>query len=278
MKLLNVGEPGAERAAMLDADGGLRDLGGYLDRVDAAALRAGALDRLGAVDPGTLPMVAEGTRIAPCVLDVPTFFCIGLNYAAHAAEAGATPPAEPIVFSKAISALAGPNDDLILPEHAQKADWEVELGVVIGTRAWQVSEADALSHVAGYCTVNDISERAWQIEGTGQWIKGKSAPGFGPIGPWLVTADEVADPGDLDLSLSLNGEVRQNSNTSDLIFSVPQIIAHLSRHMALMPGDVIATGTPSGVGMGCDPQRFLRRGDVMELEVAGLGRQRQEVR
>ncbi len=275
MKLMNVGASGAERAAVLDGAGRVRDLSGVVPRVDAALL-AGGLDAVRGVDVESLPLV-EDARVGPCVLGVPTFWCIGLNYAAHAAESGATPPAEPIVFSKAASALAGPEDELVLPASARKADWEVELGVVIGRRAWQVSEAEALAHVAGYCTINDISERAWQIEGTGQWIKGKSGPGFGPIGPWLVV-DEVADPQALDLTLSLNGEVRQASNTSDMIFTVAEIIAHLSRHAVLLPGDVIATGTPEGVGMGAAPQRFLRDGDVMELEVAGLGRQRQLVR
>ncbi|QPH52457.1 fumarylacetoacetate hydrolase family protein [Pontivivens ytuae] len=275
MKLMNVGAPGAERAAVLDSAGRVRDLSGIVERVDAAFL-AGGLDAVRGVDVESLPLV-EGERVGPCVLGVPTFWCIGLNYAAHAAESGATPPAEPIVFSKAASALAGPEDELVLPASAQKADWEVELGVVIGRRTWQVNEAEALDHVAGYCTINDISERAWQIEGTGQWIKGKSGPGFGPIGPWLVV-DEVADPQELDLTLRLNGEVRQSSNTSDMIFTVAEIIAHLSRHAVLLPGDVIATGTPEGVGMGASPQRFLRDGDVMELEVAGLGRQRQVVR
>lgn len=276
MKLFNFGEIGAERAGVVDGDGKLRDFSAHLPRIDVAAITDG-FDALTDIDLTALPLVEEGARIGACVLNPPTFYCIGLNYAAHADESGMPYPAEPLVFSKAASALAGPNDDLVLAPDALKADWEVELGVVIGARGWQVDAADAMDFVAGYCVVNDLSERAWQLEGTGQWIKGKSAPGFGPIGPYLVTKDEVGDPGALDLWLSLNGDRLQNSNTSDLIFDIPQIIAHMSQRMVLLPGDVIATGTPAGVGMGLQPQRYLRDGDVMELGVEGLGTQRQVV-
>lgn len=278
MKVFNFGLSGQERAGIVDAQGVLRDLSGHIAVIDAATIAAGLPQALAGIDIDLLPELPANTRLGPCVINPPTFYCIGLNYAAHADEAGMAHPSEPLVFSKAASALAGPNDDLTLPPDADKADWEVELGVVIGSHAWQLDEADALSAVAGYCVINDLSERAWQLEGTGQWIKGKSAPGFGPIGPWLVTADEVADPADLNLWLDLNGQRLQDSNTSDLIFNIPQIIAHMSRRMALLPGDVIATGTPAGVGMGLKPPRYLRDGDVMELGIAGLGTQRQVVR
>jgi len=231
---------------------------------------------LRAIDPATLPLVAEPGRIGACLASVPNFFCIGLNYAKHAAETGAEPPKEPILFSKATSALSGPYDPVVIPRNSEKTDWEVELGVVIGRETSYVSEADALDHVAGYCVINDMSERAFQIERGGQWVKGKSAPTFGPCGPWLVTADEVADPQALRLSLDLNGERVQDSDTSDMIFSVREIVSYMSQFMKLMPGDIIATGTPSGVGMGMKPQRFLRPGDVMELRIDGLGEQRQE--
>nr|MDA3887246.1 fumarylacetoacetate hydrolase family protein [Allgaiera sp.] len=213
---------------------------------------------------------------APCLAWVPNFHCDGLNYTKHAAETGSEPPKEPILFSKATSALSGPNDPIIIPRDSVKTDWEVELGIVIGKHASYITEAEALSHVAGYCTINDVSEREFQMERGGTWMKGKSAPSFGPVGPWLVTADEVPDPQNLDLWLSLNGEVVQSSNTSDMIFGVAEIVSYMSRFMELVPGDVIATGTPSGVGMGMKPQRFLKPGDVVELEIEGLGRQRQE--
>jgi 2-keto-4-pentenoate hydratase/2-oxohepta-3-ene-1,7-dioic acid hydratase in catechol pathway len=208
---------------------------------------------------------------------VPNFVCVGLNYAKHAAETGATPPEEPILFSKTTSCLSGPNDPVIIPRNSSKADWEVELGVIIGRDTLYVSEEDALDHVAGYCVINDVSERAFQIERGGQWLKGKSAPSFGPIGPWIVTADEVPDPQALNLSLSLNGETVQASNTDDMIFSVREIVSYMSQFMLLRAGDIIATGTPSGVGMGMKPQRFLKPGDVMDLTIEGLGAQRQEV-
>ncbi|MDE3029015.1 MAG: fumarylacetoacetate hydrolase family protein, partial [Paracoccaceae bacterium] len=231
-----------------------------------------------AVDPMTLPLVAEDARIGPCVGRVGKFLCIGLNYADHAAETGAPIPKEPILFMKATSAICGPNDDVLIPRGSEKTDWEVELGVVIGARAKYVSEADAMAHVAGYCVVNDVSERAFQTERGGQWTKGKSCDTFGPIGPWLVTRDEVADPQNLKLKLSVNGVMRQDGSTQTMIFGVAHLVSYLSQFMTLEPGDVITTGTPPGVGMGMKPQVYLRAGDVVELEVEGLGRQRQVFR
>jgi len=277
MKLLRYGAMGEERTGLLDAEGRVRDLSAHVPDLAGDAVSLAALDRLRALDPESLPLVEAPGRIGACLARVPNFYCIGLNYARHAAETGSKPPSEPILFSKASSALSGPDDPVIIPRGSVKTDWEVELGVVIGRAAYNVSQADALGCVAGYCVINDVSERAFQIERKGQWIKGKSAPSFGPAGPWLVSADEVADPQALVLSLSLNGEIMQSSGTHDMVFSVAEIIAYMSCFMRLLPGDIIATGTPEGVGMGRDPQRFLRPGDVMELTVEGLGRQRQEV-
>lgn len=276
MKLLHFGPAGAEKPGILDSDGKVRDLSGKVGELAGSGVSLEALDAIRAIDVASLPVVEEPGRIGSCVASVPNFFCIGLNYTKHAEETGAEPPKEPIIFSKASSALSGPFDPVIIPRDSVKGDWEVELGVVIGREALYVSEADALDYVAGYCTINDVSEREFQIEKGGQWIKGKSAPTFGPTGPYLVTADEVPDPQKLRVSLDLNGETVQNSNTDDMIFSVAEIISYMSRFMQLQPGDIIATGTPSGVGMGMKPQRFLRPGDVMEIEVEGLGRQRQE--
>ena len=275
MKLLRYGPPGRECPAMLDAEGQVRDLSAHVADLAGATVSLEALDRLRGINPADLPLVAEPGRIGSCLASVPNFFCIGLNYARHAAETGAKAPPEPVIFSKATSALSGPFDDVVIPRGSVKSDWEVELGVVIGRETLYVSEAEALSHVAGYCTINDLSEREFQAERAGQWIKGKSAPTFGPVGPWLVTADEVPDPQNLRLWLSLNGTVVQDSTTADMIFTVAQIIASMSRYMKLMPGDVISTGTPAGVGLGMKPPRFLKPGEVMELEVEGLGRQRQ---
>ncbi|MDG1288617.1 MAG: fumarylacetoacetate hydrolase family protein [Lentibacter sp.] len=277
MKLLRVGPVGQEKPACLDATGVIRDLTGVTADFEGEGVSLDALEALKGVDLSALPAVEGNPRIGAAVARVETFYAIGLNYAQHAAEAGMEPPKEPILFNKSASCLAGPNDALTLPKGSEKSDWEVELGVVIGKRAQNVSVEEALSYVAGYCVINDVSERAYQIERGGQWTKGKSAPGFGPVGPYLVTADEVPDPQALGLRLILNGEMVQNNFTSDMIFSVAEIIAHMSEFMALVPGDVIATGTPEGVGMGMNPQRFLRVGDVMELEIDGLGRQRTEV-
>jgi 2-keto-4-pentenoate hydratase/2-oxohepta-3-ene-1,7-dioic acid hydratase in catechol pathway len=223
-----------------------------------------------------LPVIDEPVRIGACLADAPNFLCVGLNYSKHAAEVGAPLPAEPILFSKATSAISGPNDPVIIPKGSEKADWEVELGVVIGRDVEHVSKADALSCVSAYCLVNDVSERAYQLERLGQWLKGKSAPTFAPIGPWLVTADDVPDPQKLDLWLKLNGETVQSSNTDDMIFGVAEIVSYMSQFMRLRAGDIIATGTPSGVGMGMKPPRFLKPGDVMELGIEGLGEQRQD--
>ncbi|EEX15665.1 fumarylacetoacetate hydrolase family protein [Citreicella sp. SE45] len=277
MKLMRVGPKGQERPTLVDAEGTIRDLSGVVPDFAGEGVSLEALDRIRALDPVTLPALPEGARIGACLASVPTFHCIGLNYAKHAAETGGKPPREPILFTKASSSLSGPNDAVILPPGSEKSDWEVELGVVIGKPCWQVSEADALSHVAGYCVVNDLSEREWQMERGGQWVKGKSAPGYGPCGPWLVTADEVPDPQALGLSLDLNGKTVQDSDTSDMIFSVAEIISYMSRFMLLVPGDLIATGTPSGVGLGMEPKRFLRPGDSLALRVEGLGEQRQEI-
>lgn len=262
---------------MLDAMGNIRDLSDHVGLLAGAGLARESLAKLAELDVERMPLVENSPRLGAPLDRVETFHAIGLNYARHAEEAGMARPEEPIIFTKAASSLAGPYDALTLPRGSEKGDWEVELGVVIGARAEHVSEAEALAHVAGYCTINDVSERAFQIERGGQWIKGKSAPGFGPAGPYLVTADEVPDPQALGLEMRLNGEVMQKSTTADMIFSVAEIISYMSRFMALVPGDVIATGTPEGVGMGQSPQRFLRKGDVMELEVEGLGRQRTEV-
>ena len=275
MKLLRFGPKGQEKPGCLDAAGNIRDLSGVVDDFVGESVSADALDKIRAMDVEGLPIVDANVRLGSCVASVPNFYCIGLNYARHAAETGATPPTEPIIFSKATSALSGPFDPVVIPKNSVKADWEVELGVVIGKRAEHVSVEDALSYVAGYCVINDMSEREFQIEMGGQWIKGKSAPTFGPTGPYLVSADEVPNPQDLALKLSLNGEVQQDSSTSDMIFSVAEIISYMSRFIALVPGDIIATGTPEGVGMGQNPQRFLKDGDVMNLGIQGLGTQEQ---
>ena len=275
MKFLRFGPKGQEKPGCLDSAGNIRDLSGVVDDFAGEAVSVDTLDKIRAMDLEGLPVVDGDVRLGSCVASVPNFYCIGLNYARHAAETGMEPPSEPIIFSKATSSLSGPFDPVIIPKNSVKADWEVELGVVIGKRAEHVSVEDALSYVAGYCVINDMSEREFQIEMGGQWIKGKSAPTFGPTGPYLVSADEVSNPQDLGLKLSLNGEIQQDSSTSDMIFSVAEIISYMSRFMALVPGDIIATGTPEGVGMGQKPQRFLVPGEVMELEIQGLGAQEQ---
>ncbi len=272
VKLVRYGNSGAEKPGAIDSQGRLRDLSAHLADIDPAALGDGA--QLASLPIEDCPLVEEPVRLGPPVARPGKFIGIGLNYSDHAEEAGMPIPEEPIVFMKATSSIAGPNDALRLPPAARKADWEVELGVVIGRAARNVTPEAALSHVAGYLVVNDISERAWQLEHGGQWTKGKSHAGFGPIGPWLVTADEIADPQSLDLWLKLNGEVMQTGHTGRMIFTVAELIADLSRYMTLEPGDIITTGTPPGVGMGRDPQRFLRPGDVMELGIDGLGSQR----
>ena len=277
MKFLRFGPAGAEKPGCLDETGAVRDLSGLIDDFTPATLSCETLDQFKGTALAALPQVPAGARIGPCVGAARNFFAVGLNYARHARETNNPEPEEPVLFSKATSCICGPNDPIILPRGSVKTDWEVELGIVIGRACEHVEEADALSHVAGYCTINDVSERAFQIERGGQWIKGKSAPSFGPIGPWLVTPDEVGDPQDLALTLSVNGETMQDSSTSDMIFGVATIISYMSRFMRLMPGDIIATGTPEGVGLGFTPPRFLREGDVVELSVEKLGAQRQTV-
>ncbi|MCC0043543.1 MAG: fumarylacetoacetate hydrolase family protein [Brucellaceae bacterium] len=277
MKLLRYGPAGAEKPGLLDADGRIRDLGGVVDDIAGATLGDAGLDALRQTDPATLPLVEGDPRIGPCVGRVGKFICIGLNYADHAAESGMELPQEPVVFFKATSAVCGPNDDTEIPRNSVKTDWEVELGVVIGTPAKYVSEAEALDHVAGYCVINDLSERDFQLHRSGQWVKGKSADTFGPIGPWLVTRDEIADPQTLAMYLEVNGHRYQDGSTRTMHFSVAKVISHLSQFMSLQPGDVISTGTPPGVGMGQNPQVYLKPGDVVELGIEGLGSQRQNV-
>ena len=264
---------------MIDPAGVLRDLSGHATDIDANMLGDEALARLRALDPSTLPAVTGSPRFGSVVGNIGKFLCIGLNYSDHAAETGAAIPEHPILFFKANSAIVGANDDVVMPRGSTHTDWEVELGVVIGTAAKYVSEEDALNHVAGYCIVNDVSERHFQTQLTGQWTKGKSCDTFGPTGPYLVTRDEIADPQALDMSLDVNGTRMKTGNTATMIFTVAQIISHLSKLMTLHPGDVITTGTPPGVGMGMKPEPvFLKPGDVMELEISGLGKQRQTVR
>ncbi len=277
MKLFRHGPLGAEKPGLIDASGALRDLSGVLPDIAGAALGRDSMSRLRALDPATLPLVPAGTRLGACVGGVGNVVGIGLNYADHAAEAGMKPPGQPIVFNKHNGAISGPNDEVWLPPGSQKLDWEVELGIVIGERAFHVSEAEAIQHVAGFCLVNDVSERAYQIEYEGQWTKGKGYPTHCPIGPWLVTPDELGDPQDVDLWLDVNGVRRQSGNTKTMIFGVAHIVSYLSRFMALMPGDVIPTGTPPGVGMGQKPPVYLRAGDVITLGGRGLGEQRQKV-
>jgi 2-keto-4-pentenoate hydratase/2-oxohepta-3-ene-1,7-dioic acid hydratase in catechol pathway len=277
MKLLRHGDPGREKPGLLDTDGSIRDLSSVITDVAAEALSPGALDRLRSLDPVALPRVDGHVRLGPCVGRVGKFICIGLNYSDHAAESGMAVPAEPILFMKATSAICGPNDNVIIPRGSQKTDWEVELGVVIGKTAKYVSQADALSHVAGYCVVNDLSERAFQLEGTGQWVKGKSADTFGPIGPWLVTADEVPDSQNLELWLEVDGRTYQRGTTAKMIFPVAYLVSYISKFMSLQPGDIISTGTPPGIGMGQKPPAYLRPGQRMRLGVQGLGQQNQLV-
>ncbi len=277
MKLLRYGPPGHEKPGLLDRDGKIRDLAGMIGDIDGETLAPASLDRLRHTDPASLPLVAGAPRLGPCVGRVPKFIAIGLNYRQHAVETGAAIPKEPIIFMKATSSICGPDDDVIIPKDSQKTDWEVELGIVIGSLARYVAQADARRHIAGYCIVNDVSEREFQIERGGQWTKGKSADTFGPIGPWLVTADQVPDPGKLALWTEVNGKRVQNSNTGDLIFGIDEIVSYVSHFLTLMPGDLIATGTPSGVGLGMKPPQFLKPGDRMRLSVEGLGEQNQRV-
>ena len=278
MKLVRYGERGREAPGLIDGDGAIRDLSAHVAEIDAEAISPGGLARLGALEPESLPLVGGSPRLGVPVAGVGKFAAIGLNYTDHAAEVGAAIPEEPVIFGKAISALNGPDDPVVLPRDCTQGDWEAELAIVIGTTAKYVSEEDALAHVAGYSVFNDVSERAFQIDRGGQWIKGKSCDTFGPMGPWLVTADEVPDPQDLHIWLDLNGERMQDSNTARMIFPVATLVSYVSRFMTLYPGDVIPTGTPPGVGKGRKPPRFLEPGDVMTVGIDGLGEQRQEVR
>ncbi|MEB2624664.1 ureidoglycolate lyase [Pseudomonas sp. YuFO8] len=276
MKLLRYGEKGSEKPGLLDADNQVRDLSGHVADIAGTALSPESLATLAAIDPASLPIVSGQPRIGACVGQVGKFICIGLNYADHAAESNMEVPKEPIIFNKWTSAICGPNDNLEIPRGSLKTDWEVELGVVIGKGGRYIDEANAMEHVAGYCVINDVSEREWQLERGGTWDKGKGFDTFGPLGPWLVTRDEVAEPHALDLWLEVDGHRYQQGNTRTLIFNVPQLIAYLSRCMSLQPGDVISTGTPPGVGLGIKPQPvFLRAGQTVRLGITGLGEQRQ---
>ncbi len=277
MKLMRIGQPGHERPAALDADGKVRDLSGHVDDIAGEAITPDGIANLQALDLSTLPEL-EVDRIGPCVGGVGKFLCIGLNYADHAAESGMDVPPEPVMFMKATSAICGPNDDVLVPRNSDKCDWEVELGVVIGKGGVYIDEADAMDHVAGYCVINDISERTFQIERAGQWVKGKSADTFGPIGPWLVTRDEVSDPQNLSMWLEVDRTRYQNGSTKTMVYGVQHLVHYVSQFMSLQPGDVISTGTPPGVGMGLKPQKWLNGGETMRLGIEGLGEQNQNVR
>ena len=277
MKLLRYGAKGKEKPGLLDKDGRIRDLSGVIADVSGETISPKGLARLARIKPESLPLVRGNPRIGACVANPQKFIAIGLNYSDHAAESNLAVPPEPVVFTKQVSCISGPDDDVTIPPKSKKSDWEVELGVIIGTRAKNIKKKDALAHVAGYCTINDLSEREFQAERAGQWTKGKSYDTFGPIGPWLVTTDEVKDPQKLNLWLELNGQKVQNGTTATMVFGVAHIVAYLSQFFTLMPGDVITTGTPPGVGMGMKPQRFLKPGDVMRVGIEGLGVQQQKV-
>ncbi|MBY5968843.1 MULTISPECIES: fumarylacetoacetate hydrolase family protein [Halomonas] len=277
MKLLRFGNPGQEAPGILDQDGRIRDLSGVLDDLSGAALGRESLEKIARLDLEQLPLVPADTRIGPCVGNVGKFICIGLNYADHAAESGAEVPPEPVIFNKWTSAICGPDDDVMIPRDSSKTDWEVELGVVIGKAGRYIDEAEALEHVAGYCVVNDVSEREFQLERSGTWDKGKGCDTFGPLGPWLVTKDEVADPQDLNLWLEVDGKRYQDGSTKTMVYQVAFLVSYLSRFMSLQPGDVISTGTPPGVGLGQNPPVFLRPGQTMRLGIEGLGEQTQKV-
>jgi 2-keto-4-pentenoate hydratase/2-oxohepta-3-ene-1,7-dioic acid hydratase in catechol pathway len=277
MRLLRYGAPRQERPGLLDSDGKIRDLSQVVPDITGQTIGPESLARLREIDPASLPLVRDEQRLGACVGQVGKFICVGLNYSDHATETGMKIPQEPILFMKATSAICGPNDDVMIPRGSTKTDWEVELGVVIGTEAKYVEQAEAMAHVAGYCVINDLSERAFQLEGTGQWVKGKSADTFGPTGPWLVTADEIEDQQNLALWLEVNGRRFQNGSTKTMVFGVKYLVSYVSRFMSLQPGDVISTGTPPGVGMGQKPPIYLKAGDRMRLGIDGLGEQNQKV-
>jgi len=277
MKLLRYGSQGQEKPGILGADGEIRDLSGIIPDLAGESLLPASIEKVRNTDIARLPKVAGRPRIGPCVGGVGKFICIGLNYSDHAAESGMAVPVEPVVFMKATSSICGPDDTVVIPRGSKKTDWEVELGVVIGKPAKYVEESDALSHVAGYCVINDLSERAFQLEGTGQWVKGKSADTFGPIGPWLVTPDEVPDPQNLEMWLEVDGHRYQNGSTKTMVFGVTHLISYLSRFMSLRSGDIISTGTPPGVGFGQKPPVYLRSGNRIQLGIRGLGQQNQDV-
>jgi 2,4-diketo-3-deoxy-L-fuconate hydrolase len=276
MKLLRYGESGREKPGLLDSQGKIRDLSGVVGDIAGDVLSADGLAKLRGIDPASLPEVQGTPRLGPPVGQVGKFICVGLNYADHAAESGMAVPEQPVIFMKATTAICGPFDNVVIPRGSEKTDWEVELGVIIGDVARDVSVEEAMQHVAGYTVVNDISERAFQLEQGGQWVKGKSCDTFGPIGPWLVTRDEVPEPQNLGMQLSVNDHQYQNGSTRTMVFGVATLVSYISRYMTLMPGDIISTGTPPGVGLGQKPPVYLKPGDVMELEIEGLGRQRQE--
>lgn len=277
MKLLRHGPRGAERPGLLHKDGTIRDLTGLVPDIAGAVLSDAGLAMLRGIDAGALPVVDPATRLGPCVAGTGKFICIGLNYADHAAESGMAVPPEPVIFMKATSAICGPNDPIVIPRGSEKTDWEVELAIIIGTAAKYVGEDEAMAHVAGYAVTNDVSERAFQTERSGQWTKGKSCDNFGQIGPWLVTRDEVADPQALKMWLTVNGKTMQDGSTRTMVYGVKYLVSYLSQFMTLHPGDVISTGTPPGVGLGMKPPRYLKAGEVVELGIEGLGSQRQDV-
>jgi 2-keto-4-pentenoate hydratase/2-oxohepta-3-ene-1,7-dioic acid hydratase in catechol pathway len=275
MKLVRFGQPGEEKPGLVDASGQIRDVSGIVPDINGAMFASGGLEHLASMDPTKLPLAPAGVRLGSCVGNVRNFVAIGLNYADHAAETGAAIPAEPIIFNKAPSCIVGPNDDVIIPRRSEKTDWEVELAIVIGERASYVHANNAIDYVAGYCVCNDVSERAFQLERGGQWMKGKGCPTFGPLGPWLVTPDEISNVQDLDMWLNVNGERKQTGSTKTMIFDCAQLVSYISHFMVLEPGDVITTGTPPGVGLGMKPPQFLKPGDIVTLGIEGLGEQRQ---
>ena len=277
MKLLRHGPVGSEKPGVLDAEGTIRDLSAHLGDLDGAALSDASIDKLRAIDLSSLPQVNAGTRLGACVANVGKLICVGLNYSDHAAESGMEVPPEPVLFFKATSSIVGPDDTIEIPKGSEATDWEVELAIVIGKDGKYIEESNALQHVAGYCVVNDVSERDFQNKRSGQWVKGKSADTFGPMGPWMVTRDEIADPQKLEMFLDVNGESRQRGSTNTMVYQVPFLVSYISQFMSLQAGDVISTGTPPGVGMGMKPPTYLKAGDVVTLGIEGLGEQRQDV-